>query len=39
VQPLQHDPRPSPANRAWWSEREAYRTIGGFRGYYLREQA
>ncbi len=30
---------PSPANVAWWSEREAYRFIGNFRGEYLRVQA
>jgi len=30
---------PSPENVAWWSEREAYRYIGNFRGYYLRAQA
>ncbi|NOZ95091.1 MAG: hypothetical protein GXP47_10190, partial [Acidobacteria bacterium] len=30
---------PSPENVAWWSEREAYRFIGSFRGNYLRVQA
>lgn len=30
---------PSPENVAWWSEREAYRFIGSFRGEYLRVQA
>lgn len=30
---------PSPENVAWWSEREAYRFIGNFRGEYLRVQA
>lgn len=29
----------SPENLAWWSEREAIRFIGGFRGQYLRLQA
>ena len=29
----------SDENVAWWSEREAVRFIGGFRGYYLRLQA
>jgi len=29
----------SDENTAWWSEREAVRFIGGFRGYYLRLQA
>lgn len=29
----------TPENVAWWSEREAYRFIGNFRGYYLRGQA
>jgi hypothetical protein len=30
---------PSPANVAYWAEREAVRHIGGFRGRYLRMQA
>jgi hypothetical protein len=30
---------PSPQNQAWWAEREAYRFIGAYRGYYLRMQA
>jgi hypothetical protein len=30
---------PSPANIAYWAEREAVRWIGGFRGRYLRMQA
>jgi hypothetical protein len=30
---------PSPANVAWWAEREAVRLIGGFPGMYLRMQA
>jgi len=30
---------PSPANVAFWAEREAVRHIGGFRGMYLRMQA
>jgi hypothetical protein len=30
---------PSPANVAFWSEREAVQHIGGFRGMYLRMQA
>ncbi|MFV2073176.1 MAG: hypothetical protein ACC742_11070, partial [Thermoanaerobaculales bacterium] len=30
---------PSSENVAWWSEREAYRYIGDFRGEYLRVQA
>jgi len=30
---------PSAENVAWWSEREAYRFIGDFRGEYLRVQA